>query len=218
MSRGRRSVLVVSIMFKSFSSLLTRDEPLIRLLALWIVCAFLFIFAWLLSYYFLREGILRRRFLSANLPLETSQVFSTFLRIFATNLVVGVGLILVASLFLVGNMPMSYFVVGIHAVFYGMFLGTNSFTIPAASRLPPSLSNALNRSGAFEITAYIAVAAATKNLALWRQQSWINWHADRIAGPNNWDLTALEKLLLMGAILLLAGANYREALQIHAIL
>lgn len=173
---------------------------------------------WFLSYYFLPEGILRGRFLSADLPLETSRVVSTFLRIFATNLVVGVGLILVASLFLVGNIPMSYFVVGVHALLYGMLLGTNSFAIPAVGRFVPSLSVAVGRSGAFEITAYIAVAAATQNLALWKQQSWINWHTDRISSPRNWTLTVLEKVLIIGAILLLAGANYREALQIHKIL
>ncbi|UCC65191.1 MAG: hypothetical protein JSV36_09220, partial [Anaerolineae bacterium] len=82
-------------------------------------------------------------------------------------------------------------------------------------RFAPSLTIVLNRSGAFEITAYIAIAAATRGLTIWRQRSWLDWHSEQVGSWRAWQLNRAEIAVIVGAVLLLAAANYREAVQMH---
>jgi hypothetical protein len=194
---------------------LSSDQVLVRLAALWLICAVLFVIVWSASYYLLPEGVLRGRLPASRLPVETSQLTTTFLRIFAINLLVACGLLFVANLFRVGETPLGYLVVIGHSVMYAILLGTNSFGIPAPARFAPSLTTLLGRSGAFEITAYIAIAAATQGLVIWRQRSWRDWRSDRVGSWRRWQLSRLEIAVIIGAICLLAAANYREALQIQ---
>lgn len=197
---------------------LRSDNVLIRLTILWLLCVLLFISAWIVSYHLLPEGILRGRLLASELPVETSQVTTTFLRIFAINLFVGCGLVILSNLFRVGEVPLGYLVVIGHSILYGILLGTNSFSIPAPVRFVPSLTTVLSRSGAFEITAYILIAAATFGFVIWGQQSWLNWHTERVGSWRKWRLSRAEAAVIIGALLLLAVANYREALQIQQLL
>jgi hypothetical protein len=194
------------------------DRVVLRLLVLWLICALLFTMAWSASYYLLPEGILRGRLLASRLPVETPLVSTTFLRIFAVNLLVGCGFVVLANLFRVGEMSLGYLVVMSHSVIYGILLGTNSFGIPAPTRFAPSLTTLLGRSGAFEITAYIAIAAATRGLVMWRQRSWLSRRSERVGGWSRWRLNWVEIAVLIAAVLLLAAANYREALQIQQLL
>lgn len=188
---------------------------LMRLAALWLVCALLFTIAWMVSYHLLPEGILRGRLLAARLPVVTPQFATTFLRIFVVNLLVGCGLVFVANLFRVGDTPLGYLVVMGHSVLYGILLGTNSFGIPAPARFAPSLTTVLGRSGAFEITAYIVIAVATRGLVIFRQPSWWSWRSERVGSWRSWRLSVTELAMVSGALALLAAANYREALQIQ---
>lgn len=194
---------------------LNSDNALARLVVLWLVCALLFSVAWTVSYYVLPEGVLRGKLLAGWVPVETSQLGATFLRILAVNLFVSCGLLVVANLFRVGETPLGYLVVMGHSVTYGILLGTNSFGIPAPARFAPSLVTLLGRSGAFEITAYIGIAAATQGFAIWRQQSWLDWRSERVGSWRRWRLDWLEMVIVIGALLLLAVANYREALQMQ---
>jgi len=197
---------------------LKSQRALVRLAALWLICALLFTIAWTTSYYLLPEGVLRGKLLGARLPVETSQVMSTFVRIFVVNLLAGCGIVTLGNLFRVGDTPLGYSIVMVHSVLYALLLGTNSFGIPAPARFAPSLRTVLTRSGAFEITAYIAIAAATRGLAIWRQRSWLDWHSERVGLWRKWRLNRAEVVLVIGAFLLLAAANYREAVQIQQVL
>jgi hypothetical protein len=191
---------------------------LVRLAVLWLVCALLFVLSWTASYHFLPEGVLRGRLPAGRLPVATPQLTTTFLRIFAVNVLVACALVFVANLFQVGQMPLGYLVVMGHSVIYGILLGTNSFGIPAPERFSPSLTTVLARSGAFEITAYIAIAAATQGLVVWRQRSWRDWRSERVGLWREWRLSGLEIALVVGALILLGAANYREAWQIQQLL
>jgi len=197
---------------------LKSEKALVRMVALWLICALLFTIAWTLSYYLLPEGILRGRLLAGRIPVETPQVLTTFLRVFAVNLLIGCGLVVLSNVFRVGDTPMGYLVVMGHSIVYAILLGTNSFGIPAPERFAPSLRTVLARSGAFEITAYIAIAAATWGLVVWRQRSWLHWRSERVGSWRRWRLNRVEAALIVGAMLLLAAANYREAVQIQDML
>jgi len=115
-------------------------------------------------------------------------------------------------------MSLGCFTVMGHSVMYAILLGTNSFGILAPARFALSLATVLNRSGAFEITAYIAIAATTRGLAIWRQRSWLDWHSEQVGSWREWRLNRAEIAVIVGAILLLAAANYREAVQMHQLL
>jgi hypothetical protein len=202
---------------KAAPELESKDNAFVRFVKLWVACALCFALVWFLSYHFFPEGLLRGKLPSGRLPVETSEVSTTFLRIFAFNLCISGGLIFISNLFRVGNTSMGFIVVIFHSVIYAVLLGTNSFGIQAPSRFAPSLEVVFNRSGAFEITAYIALVAATSNLTIWHQKSWRDWKGQRIASPRDWKLKITEILVIVSAILLLAAANLREANQIHQI-
>jgi hypothetical protein len=203
---------------RNVSQWLKGDKVLVRLVVLWLICALLFTAAWTASYYLLPEGILRGKLAGQYIPVETPYVITTFLRILGVNLLVGCGLVTLANLFRVGNVSLGYQIVTFHAVLYGILLGTNSFGIPAPARFAPSLTTVLNRSGAFEITAYIAIAAATRRLTIWRQRSWLDWHSEQVGSWRAWQLNRAEIAVIFGAVLLLTAANYREAVQMHQLL
>jgi len=193
-------------------------KVLARLAVLWLICALLFTASWTTSYYLLPEGVLRGKLPGQYIPVATSHAITTFLRVFGVNLLVGCGLVALANFCQVGNTPLGYQIVTYHAVLYGILLGTNSFGIPAPVRFAPSLMTVLNRSGAFEITAYIAIAAATRGLVIWRQPSWLNWRTEQVGSWREWRLNWAEIAVIVGAILLLAAANYREAAQIQHVI
>jgi hypothetical protein len=110
--------------------------------------------------------VLRGKLLGQCIPVETPRIVTTFMRVFGANLLAGCGFVALANLCQTGRTPLGYPIVMYHAVLYGILLGTNSFGIPAPIRFAPSLTTVLNRSGAFEITAYIAIAAATRGLVI----------------------------------------------------
>lgn len=202
----------------NFRGWLKSERVLIRLAALWAICALVFTVAWTASYYLLPEGVLRGRLPGMHIPIETPEVMTTFLRIFLVNLVTGCGIVAFGNLFRVGDTPLGYVVPLIHSALYAALLGTNSFGYPAPTRFAPSLTTVLARSGAFEITAYVAIAAATTGLAILRQRSWLDTHGEQVGSWRKWRLSRAEAAVVVGAILLLAAANYREAVQLHALL
>lgn len=201
---------------KNISRWLHSDKVLVRMAVLWTICALLFTASWTTSFYLLPEGILRGKLPGQYIPVETPRVITTFLRVFGVNLLAGCGFVALANLCQAGNTSLGYPIVMYHVVLYGVLLGTNSFGIPAPAHFAPSLMTVLNRSGAFEITAYIAIAAATRGLVIWRQPSWLNCRqTEQVGSWRKWRLNRAEIAVIAGAILLLAAANCREAFQIQ---
>ncbi|MFC7139920.1 hypothetical protein ACFQMA_08745 [Halosimplex aquaticum] len=190
------------------------DDVLVRFASLWLLVATAFTVSWVGSYYLLPRGLL----LGGN-PAATTEyagsVSREFLTLFGWN--VGVSLIAVgANAFRSVNTPLGYVVEVVQAPRYGMVWGTGSLAVDSGARIAPSLSVLVERSGPLEITAMVAIVVATRSVMIWHQESGPRWteEFERVRSPRDWSLTRREWALLLAGYLLLAVANYREAIAI----
>ena len=190
------------------------DDVLVRFVSLWVVVASVFTAAWILSYLFVPQGLLR----GGNPGAETGYAGSVareFLWLFGWN--VGVSLIAIGANTLRSvNTPMGYVVEVVQAPWYGAVWGTGSLAIGTGERIAPSPAVLVERSGPMEITAIVAIVVATRGLMLWHQKSGPRWKEEfeRVRSPRDWSLTRRELALLVGGYLMLAVACYREAVAI----
>ena len=190
------------------------EDVLVRFVSLWLVVATVFTVAWVGSYSLLPAGLLRGSNPAASISYAGS-VWREFLTLFAWN--VGVTLVAVGANTLRSvNTPLGYVVLVVQAPQYGMVWGTGSLAVGSGARIPPSLSVLVERSGPLEITAVVAVVAATREVMLWHQRSGPRWREEfeRVRSPRDWSLTRREWAVLAAGYLLLALANYREAVAI----
>lgn len=195
---------------------INHDRVVVRFVALWALCLGLFLAAWTLSYWFLPEGLLRRTGGPGPLSESAATVGGEFVSIFAWNL--GFAVIVVAANTLRSvRTPMGYLVVLVMWVQGAVIWGTNSLTVQAG-RLAPSLEVILGRSGVFELSALVAIAVATRGVLIWHQQSGprLKEKFVRVGGPGDWSIDRREALVLVGGLVLLALANYREAAMVVA--
>ncbi len=193
------------------------EDAFVRFGALWLVVASVFTAAWLLSYLFLPQGLLR-----GGNPIApeayAGSVWREFLTLFGWN--VAVSLIAVAAnTFRSVNTPLGYVVQVVQAPRYGAVWGTGSLAIGTGERIAPSLAVVVERSGPTEITAMVAIVVATRGVMLWHQASGPRWKEEfeRVRSPRDWSLTRREWALLAGGYLLLAVACYREAVAIAGV-
>jgi hypothetical protein len=202
---------------RTLGDLLNHEHVLVRLVSLWLVLVALFVGVWYVAYHFLPEGLLRASNTSRLLPEYAGSVGAEFLTIFAVNLSAAL-VVAAANVFRSLRTPASYLVLALVWVQGAVVWGTNSLAIEAG-RLAPSLSVLLGRSGIFELTAYVAVAVATRGLLVWHQQDTPRWREEfeRVRSPRDWSLSRTEWLVLLAAIVLLALANYREAVMISQV-
>jgi hypothetical protein len=184
------------------------DERLpVRFILLFLLATVLFLTVWSLSYAFLPEGLLAGG--SEVRMMGQDEAATTFGRellfIAARNLPWVVGIALIN---LILGYPYACLIPLVWVVYYGLILGTNSFAIPMASPMAPSLA-VLERAGPYELSAFLFAAAATYPLS-------------RISLP--WRPVAEEKQVSWKAIilgLLLSGAGvalaaWREAAMIFS--
>ncbi|MFC4357959.1 hypothetical protein ACFO0N_08365 [Halobium salinum] len=202
---------------ETVSDYVNHENVAVRFVSLWTVLMALFVATWYASYYFLPEGLLRSTNTATLLPEYAGSVWREFLAIIAINLVTCL-IVAAANTFRSVRTPMGYVVVTVIWLQGAVVWGTNSLAIEAG-RLAPSLSVLLGRSGLFELTAYVAVAVATRELYLWHQRSGPRWREEfeRVRSPRDWRLSRNEWLVLLGGLLLLAAANYREAVMISQV-
>ncbi|WP_198662025.1 hypothetical protein [Halorussus litoreus] len=160
------------------------------------------------------RGLLRSANAASALPEYAGSVRAEFLTIFAWNLAVGV-LVVAANAFRSVGTPMGYLVVAVNWVQGALVWGTDSLAIQTG-RLEPGLSTALGRSGVYELTAFVAIAVATRGVMVYHQQSGPRWKEkfERVRSPRDWTLSRREATVLLAGIALLAVANYREAVMI----
>lgn len=197
--------------------LLTSHNLAVRASSLWLTGFTLLYVAWSLSYVSLPEGSVRGTTIAAYVPLTTQEVNSTFIRILTYNLLLAALSIFIANFIRVKGIPLGYLPLFYHWVLYGVFLGTNSFMIPSAAKLLPSLSTLFYGSGIYEITSYTLIAAATYNVGISVEffneiggQKGIIEALKNVASR----ITRLEKATVMAAVILLMASNYLEAWQI----
>lgn len=191
---------------------LLHDRVLFRTTAALVVGIVLNMLAWTIGYLVFPDGFLRGATLASRLPLEQGESLSSmFVNIFMFNLLVAGGASAVINIFRVGNLPLSYVYVWGNWMLFGLFLGTNSFDIPRAVRLAPSLVSLLRSSGFYEIGAYTIIAVSTINLFQFRQKSWLNWETTRVHTWKEISLDRWELVAILCAVLVLVAANVWEA-------
>ena len=198
----------------TLGDLINHESVFVRLASLWLILMSIFFVVWYVSYYLLPEGLLRSTNTSRLLPEYAGSVWAEFLMIFAINLA---GCLVIAAFNTLRSIrtPAGYVIVTSVWIQGAITWGTNSLAIEAG-RLAPSLSVLLSRGGIFELTAYVAVGVATRELVIWHQQSGPRWREEfeRQYSPRDWHLSQSERLVLLGGVFLLAAANLREALMI----
>jgi hypothetical protein len=183
--------------------MLTGESLVERAISVWVVGMVVLGLIWTSSYLLLPEGILRGRTLAGLLSPRGDSPLATFLTIGLGNLVVGFGGIIYMNRFRwIGDLPAGYIIAWIFCAFYGVLLGTNSFSFPGPTKYAPSVALLWSRSGLFEMSACLLVAATTAH-----------WNLRAKMGQNTW-LSWGEILILLLAVGLLAFAGWREAWQI----
>jgi hypothetical protein len=190
----------------------------VRFPTLLAVVLVIFLGVWVCSYYFLPEGLLRGRSVAQALAgddLAGGSVWWEWLRILAVNL--GVMFLLIIGPNLLqseSGFPLGYSTVTLIAAIFGVYLGTNSFTISAGGKMLPTLM-LLESSGLYEITAYVLAAAATSFIARYRLVGkWPKQTVERIDPPGTTALVRERYAGVLGALVLLLLATAWEAYRI----
>ena len=188
------------------------DSIIVRFISLFVIAAILFTVVWYLSYYFLPEGILQGKTGSA--IIVGSDVAPTMLEEWGTIVMWNLGalflVVLVNLIRYLDRFPLGYVTpLGLIAL-YATCLGTNSFSIPMAERMAPTLA-VLLRGGPYEMTAFILVAVATYNQSRFALTN----NSYRISPVPRMSLEQWIGIGLAIALILLAG--WREATMIVAL-
>ena len=170
--------------------------------------------SWALSYALLPEGALRGKSGAALLAGSefSGSVFAEFARIAAINLAaVFLFVALPNRLLHVNGYPLGYLPPLLWFAYYGALVGSNSFAIPMAQRLAPTLE-VLARSGVYEIGAYCLVAASTHAIAVARSPHLFSFRSEPVEPRPS--LGAVNKRGLAAALVILLAANLWEAYRI----
>lgn len=140
------------------------EKIAIRLLSLLTIGIILFIISWILGYYFMPEGLFQGKVVSSK--VVGAEKSTTFLaewgKIAGYNLGVIILMVMLNLILWLDLFPLGYMMVFGNVALYGLFIGTNSFTIPMPERMAPSFV-IFTRSGPYEMLGFILVAAATYN-------------------------------------------------------
>jgi hypothetical protein len=197
---------------------LVHDKLLVRFLALLAVVAVVFVAGWAVAYAFLPEGVLRGRTGAAALAgsdLAGGSVWLEWLRIFGINLAVTFLLMVPANLLRTKrDYPLGYFSVIAIVTVAAVTLGTNSFTLPMATRTPPSLA-VFGSTGVYELAAYVLAVTATVSIARWRTVRW--WGRDsteKVVLRRDRSTIFERNLGVVLSIVLLAAASGWEAYRV----
>ncbi len=197
---------------------LFNDRIIVRFISLFVISAILFTAVWYLSYYFLPEGILQGKTGSA--IIVDSDVAPTMLEEWGTIVMWNLGMLflvfIVNLIRYLDRFPLGYIQPLGLITLYAVFLGTNSFSIPMAEPMAPTLA-VLGRGGPYEMAAFILVAVATYNqsrIALTKDMHSLK-DIHRISPVPR---LSLEQWVGVGlAIALILFAGWREAAMIMAV-
>jgi len=197
------------------SSVRTQDGVFKRVLWLYGLFMLLSNAAYLVAYYLLPEHWLLGsatqgpgRVIAASSTFW-SQVAMTFLFNFGLMIALSVWL----NLFQVKGFPLGYLWLLSTAVMSGVTAGTNSFLQSNLTQINVRDGMAANLSiGGLEFLAYILVIAATVSIAVYQWSSWIQLVPTKMKNFRDVRLSWTEVLCLLGGIVLLLIAAYRETM------
>lgn len=198
-----------------FQRYLMHDRLLVRFLALLGLVMVVFLGAWVVSYLFLPEGVLRNRNFAqalAGSDLAGGSVWLEWLRLLAVNLAAMFLLCVAPNVFRsAGNYPLGYTTVTLLALIFGVTLGTNSLAVSLGGKVPPSLA-ILGSSGLYEIAAYVLAVAATISISRYRLVGqWPRQTVEPIAPTNDPSVIRERTIGLLVAVAILVIACGWEA-------
>jgi hypothetical protein len=195
------------------SSVHTQDGVFKRVLLLYGLFMLLSNAAFLVGYYLLPEGFLRGSPMQAGASAVAatttfwSQVGSTFLFNIGALIAGCVWL----NLFQFKGFPLGYLGLIIGAISSGVVAGTNSFLMSNMTQVNVRDGMAANLSiGGLEFLADILIVASTVSIVVYQFYSWKQLLPTKIKSFRDVRLTKAEVLCLIGGIVLLFVAAYRE--------
>jgi len=135
--------------------------------------------AWGLSYWGLPEGFLRGRTGAGALSDALPENVGVLPLALIWNGVIAFVVLPLVSLLAIRRLSLAYVLALGNFVLFGVFLGTNSFSIPRPEALPPNFAVFL-ATGPWEICSYILVAATLANRYRFRQEHWLYGKITRV--------------------------------------
>jgi hypothetical protein len=192
-----------SVLTANFRKTFLSDSLPIRFFSLLIAGALILIISWYIGYYLLPEGVVTTgapagEAAAPNVLLETTVIVGYNLLVMLVIVAIGV---------LLPQYPFAYLIPLVWCGFYGILLGTNSFVLPMAERMAPSLA-VFERAGPIEMAAYLLAAAAAYSPL----RSRITRIKEAIKAP----LSRSQYIGIGIAVLMILAAAYREAQMILA--
>ncbi|MFW6361788.1 MAG: hypothetical protein ACOC2R_08565 [Spirochaetota bacterium] len=143
------------------------EKVIVRFVSLYLLGLVLFFAGWTLSYLVLPEGLIRG--LSPLTQLAGDEAAASFLdeflTIFGVNLIGFLAIILGNLILRVRTIAFGYLIPLAWMLMYGVILGTNSFSVPLAEPMAPTLA-VFSRSGLYEMAAAVLLAVATNSISL----------------------------------------------------
>lgn len=195
-----------------FGQMLLHRRLLVRFGSLLAVGFSLFVLAWLVGYTVLPEAALRgsaQAHMARGALDEVSQATSEeWCKIVRANLIPVLLIVLGNVLLRINGIPFGYLVALYNVGLYGLFVGTNSFAIPYAERMAPSLA-ILGRSGPYEMTALVLLAAASGLWSLFDVKRLFHTIPERVAPAPRVRLADI--LAIAAGLALMLAANWLEA-------
>jgi hypothetical protein len=197
----------------NMSQAYTDENVFKRILWLYGLYTLLSNITFLAGYYLLPEHILRGTPLTA--AGEIAAKATSFWPQFGLTLFFNLGLVAVigaaANLQQLKGVPSGYIIPIILGIVSGLVSGTNSFVSDDLSHYSVRDGLALGISiGGVEMLAYIMIIASTVKLGIYQYRSLVDWNPTKMMKLRDVRLSRQEVLCLVGAVLLLIYAAYRE--------
>jgi hypothetical protein len=190
----------------------TQESVFKRVLWLYGLYSLLSNAAYLVGYYLLPEGFMRGSpgMWTARVA-ATGTFWSQLASIFLINLTLVVLLSVILNVLQVKGFPLGYLYPIAFAVLTGLVSGTNSFLQSDLRQYNVWDGMALNLSiGGLEMLANILIIASTVALGVYQFSSWLQMKPTKVMNLRDVRLSRAEMLCLIGGILLLMFAAYRE--------
>ncbi len=193
---------------------LTSDRLLPRALSSFIVGLCTMFAAWWIAHLFLPIGLLRGSTAAATAVAATNEMLPTFAQALLWNSAVAFILVPLVSLLSLRSLSLGHVLVWGNFALYGIFLGTNSFSVVRDRITEPHLAVFLG-TGVWEIGAYSLVAAVFATRCRWNQDGWLVGKIER-THTQRAHLSRVEWLTLTASLMIIIATAYMEHLRVAA--
>ena len=190
---------------------LEHEHVVVRFISLYLLGLALFFASWTLSYLFLPEGLIRGLSPLTQMAGDKAadSLLKEFLIIFGVNLIGFLAIILGNYILRVRTISFGYLIPLAWMMMYGLILGTNSFSIPLAEPMAPTLA-VFERSGLYEMAAAVLFAVATNSISA-NHSGTFRSPSKPVPRQDRSSLKTEQWIAVALSVLILAAAAFREA-------